>query len=171
MADLIATPGAPDANTFADEDAMEAYCEARLGGDVWTGAEPQLAALVDATRDLSALEWPGRRASATQALAWPRAAVANPDDPTGDLFPDDTIPRRVVEATCELAFQYLRLGADPAGYDPTGVVIRKKIDVLETEYLPASHRPRGLARFPRVMALLAPLLAGAGRGGLTLRRT
>jgi hypothetical protein len=169
--DLVAQAASPAANTFADEDTMTAYCDGRLGGAVWTADPSQFAALVEASRDLSTLSWRGLRASATQALAWPRAWVSDPDHPTGRFYGATEIPRRVVDATCELALQYLALGGDPARPDPLANVVRKKVDVLETEYAAPAVRARGIARFPRVLAMVQPLLAGGGAAGVELART
>lgn len=168
---IIATVGADDANSFVSDLEMSDYCAGRLQGAVWTGAASQLPALVEATRDLSLLQWRGVRTTATQALSWPRQHVRNPDSPDGDDFPDDIVPQRVKDATCELALQYLLGGIDPAAIDPTTGVIRKKVDVLETEWAQPALRPQGLAVYPRVVAYLAGLVDGVGTGNLQLRRT
>ena len=74
------------------------------------------------------------------------------------------MPQRVKDAACELAFQFLNYGTtDVASADPTATVKRKRTGPLETEYFAPYNRPRGLARFDRVMLLIAPLLSsGAG---------
>jgi hypothetical protein len=156
---------------------MTAYCEGRLNAGAWTGADAQLPALVEATRDLSLLPWKGYRATAVQALAWPRTEVVNPDlpnsvgDPTAQFYADDVVPQRVKDATCELALQYLVAGTtDLASLSPTAEVIRKKVDVLDTEFARPVDRPQGLARFPRVLQFLGPLLQGLGVGNLALSR-
>jgi hypothetical protein len=167
---IVATPGASDANAFASEDAMALYCEARLGGEAWTGSDAQLAALVEATRDLNTLPWIGRRATATQALAWPRIDVPDSDAPTPNAFVSETtIPAAVRDATCELALQYVLAPSAVGIADPQTGVIRKKVGPLETEW---SDRPgarrTGLGKYTRVLQLLAPYLGGSG---LTLVRT
>jgi hypothetical protein len=48
--------------------------------------------------------WKGRRADATQALAWPRVHVRDEDGATVD---ETTIPRAIVQATCEAALAEL----------------------------------------------------------------
>ena len=183
---IVATPGDAAANSFVTAAEMTTYCAARLNASVWTGADAQLPALVEATRDLTLLGYLGGRASVEQALAWPRIWAADPDASTAYLdtesvvrigdtavvyFDETTIPQRVKDATCELALQYLKAGtSDLAGTDSTQGVIRKRIDVIETEWAP-NQRATGLARFPRVMAYLDPLLdAEQASGGLEIVR-
>lgn len=184
---IVATPGAADANSHVTADEMTAYCDARLNASVWTAADDQLPALVEATRDLTTLAYVGDRGSATQALAWPRVWAPNPDAPTILVDPtlyiqvgsaqliyygETEIPRRVKDATCELALQYLKAGAtDLAALDPKIGVLQKTVGPLSTTYAEPEKRAQGLARFPRVMALLAPLLAPSAGSGLTVVRT
>ena len=160
---LIATAGASDANTFATAARMTAYCEGRLNASLWTGADAQLPALVEATRDLTALGYLGEKADALQALAWPRYNVPDPDPSRLNpvLYLDETtIPARLVDATCELALEYLKAGGtDLARASATEGIKRRRIDVIETEYQVGTAPTRGVARFPRVMALIAPLLS------------
>jgi hypothetical protein len=174
---ITATVGSATANSFVTEAEMTAYCAARLNASIWTDAAAQLPALVEATRDLSLLEYDGTRTDAVQALSWPRYLAENPDAPApldiGAQFPgyfdDDVIPQRVKDATCELALQYLKLGTtDAASIDRLAGVIRKKVDVLETEWEKGAHAV-GLARWPRVLAYIEPLLAKSG--GLDVIRT
>lgn len=176
---IVATAGAANANSFVTADEMTTYCEGRLNASAWSATDAQLPALVEATRDLSALRYIGTRVTGTQALSWPRADAVNPDSPaidtvSGDTLTDyaeDEIPQRVKDATCELALQYLKAGtSDVAALDPTISVIRKQVDVLVTEYARPHERAQGLARYPRVMALVAPLLS-ASQGGLDVVRT
>lgn len=174
---ITATPGSVAANSFASEEEAIAYAAMRLNLSGWSTVEGEACsenekkALIEATRELDHFAYPGFRVTSVQALSWPRAGVINADapiaEPLGPLsgFPEyasDEIPRRLREATIELAFEFLKAGAtDLATADTSQGVIRKKVDVLETEWSPGS-RPTGLARFPRVVALLRPLLAGVG---------
>lgn len=181
MPDLVAIAGSATANSFATEVEFEDYCDARLNASAYTSAsvDDRVRALIEATRDLSALSFIGTRVNATQALSWPRADASNPDAPVidtieGDVladFAEDEIPQRVIDATCELALQYLKAGTtDVAALDATHGVIRKKVDVLETEYAEPAKRAQGLSRYPRVWALVKPLLS-AKAGGLSVVRS
>ena len=183
MATIVATPGASNANSFLTEVEFIAYLATR--GNVHSGAtvtgttctEAEKVAMIDATRDLDLLSWRGSRVTATQRLAIPRAYFPDPDPPDDAAsslddaiyFAEDEIPQRVKDACAELALQFLKAGTtDLAMPDGTDGVQRKKVDVLETEYF--QHRAtKGLARYPRVQALIAPLLA-SGAGGLSVSR-
>lgn len=158
---IDATPGSATANSFVTSAEMTSYCEARLNASVWTGAAAQLPALAEATRDISLMGFAGMRATSTQALDWPRIFAPNPDSPFyPDYFASTVVPQRVKDATCELALQYLKLGTtDLAAIPDTQYVIEKTVDVLTTRYAEPYQRPKGLARFPRVMEFLRPLLS------------
>lgn len=176
---IVATAGAANANSFVTEEEMTAYCDGRLNASIWTGAEEQVAALVEATRDINLMTFKGTRVNATQKLAWPRDWAIDPDKPEveyiGNIelmyFENTIVPQRVKDATCELALQYLKQGStDLAVADPNAGVIEKTTDVLTTRWEKATARPQGMARFPRVLQYLQPLLEYGG-GGMSLLRT
>lgn len=159
---IVETAGASTANSFVSVVEADAYIEARLNSSLWTGTEPKKQALVEATRELSVMNWAGNTVTTTQALAWPRQWVCNPDSPNSDYYASTVIPQRVKDACCELALQFLKAGTtDIAMPDPNAEVKVKTIDVLTTEYFDSYQRPKGLSRFPRVMTLIRPLLASA----------
>jgi hypothetical protein len=175
---IVATAGAANANSFATAAEMSAYCDARLNATIWTGADAQLPALVEATRELTVLEYVGTRVDTTQALAWPRDYAINPDLPSveylGDIellyFATTIVPQRVKDAACELALQYLKAGSsDLAVADANQGVIEKTVGPLTTKWGSPASRAVGMARFARVLDLLDPLLSNRGVG-LTLVR-
>lgn len=186
--EIVAGVGNVAANSFVTAEEMTAYCEGRLNASAWSeDDENNLAALVEATRDLNVLPWKGARSTSTQALAWPRVDVENPDlravndglflDPLSRrllvTYDGQVIPDRVKRATCELALQYLKAGTtDLAVADPTAGVIRKKVGPLETEWANAGAgaKVNGVSRFFRVWNELRPLLTSGGSGSLTLER-
>lgn len=172
---LVETPGDADANTYATLAEATAYLEPRLNTSAWddvASEETQKAALVEATREMDLLPWRGTRVTVTQALAWPREDVPIPDLPDDVSVSSDAaeysttaIPDRIKDATIELALEFLRSGStDLSKPDPDRDVIRKKIDVIETEWA-KDRRPRGLARFPRILARIHPLLDPTRVGG------
>ena len=117
-------------------------------------------ALVEATRDLDVLMWDGRVVDTTQILHWPRQWVRNPASPSLFYYPNTEIPDRVKNATCELAFQYIGAGtSDIAMPSSTEGITEKTIDVLTTKYGPSHTQRKGLARYPRVLNEIRPLLA------------
>jgi hypothetical protein len=161
MPTLIATAGASNANAFVSVADTDTYMDARLNASAWTGEadeDVKERALIEATRELNLWAWKGNRTTSTQALAWPRDLVHNPDSPNFDYFANTVIPQRVKDATCELALEFLKAGTtDVAALERTANVARKKTDVLETDYVAPQFRAKGLARYPRVIALIAPL--------------
>lgn len=160
---IDATVGGASANSFVTLAEANAYMAARLNTDAWTDADDAGVALAEATRELGLCRWLGLRVDDTQALAWPRQLVLDPDSPSRIWYAETVIPQRVKDATCELALEFLRAGTtDIAGRDTSRDVVRKRVDVLETEYAPAAQRAAGLARYPRIMGLIAPLLATVG---------
>lgn len=169
---IVATAGAANANSFVTLVEAEAYMEGRGNASTWTAATDaeKNVTLVEATRDIDVQNYRGKRASSTQALDWPRDWAVDPDDPYLDYFDSDEIPTRIKNATCELAFQYIKAGTtDVAALDAATNVKRKKVDVLETEYFAASSTPTGLSRYPRVIAYIRPLLASTGPTAATVR--
>jgi hypothetical protein len=162
MPTVVATVGASTANSFATVAEGDVYCDARLNASAWTDEDDddqKARALIDATRELNVLMYIGYTVSEDQALVWPRDYAEDPDSPTLAYFESDVIPQRVKDATCELALQFLIAGTtDLAALDATQGVIRKRVDVLETEWAKPYERAKGLDRFPRVMALVRPLL-------------
>lgn len=172
---IVATVGSASANSFVTLAEADTYIEGRLNASTWTSAttDNKNRSLVEATRDLSALSYKGDRVNATQALSWPRENAPDPDHPGIDSvggstlgdFASNIIPQRVKDATCELAFQFIKAGTtDVAALDPTQGIISKTVDVLSTTYAEPHERARGLARYPRVMAYIKPLLSVAANG-------
>lgn len=162
---IVATAGSASANSFVTLAEADTYAESRLNASTWDDAtaDTQNRALVEATRELSVLTWIGWRTDDVQALSWPRQLVRNPDDPYHNYYGTTVIPQRVKDATCELAFQFVKSGTtDVAALDTTLNIRREKIDVLETEYFDPFQRATGLHRFPRVWDLIQPLVTGTG---------
>ena len=160
MPTVDSTVGGTTSNSFISIAAFDAYCNDRLNASAGTTAteDDKGRAVIEATRELDVLPWHGRRKTDTQSLSWPRQGVKNPDDPHGADFPSNVIPKRVQDATAELALQFLKAGtSDIASLDPNMGVIRKKVDVLETEWAAPQDQVKGLARFPRVFDRLTGL--------------
>lgn len=157
---IDSTVGGASANSFVLLAEADSYMESRLNASTWDGAaeDDRNRSLAEATRYLSAVGWQGRAASSTQALAWPRDWVVNPDDPNLNYFSSAAIPTRIKNATCELAFQFIKAGAtDVAALDPKVEIQRSQVDVLVTDYVSYGRR-QGLARYPSVYRLIYPLL-------------
>ena len=131
--------GKSDANTYTSVIDADTYNEQR-GRSAWLSLEDdeKAAALIKATEFIDAtFSWIGRKTTQEQALQWPRVTV----DAYGreapvidrDGFELAGIPASVKKAVAEVAF--LSLSEDLFQVDdPRGKIIRKKTDVLETEY-------------------------------------
>jgi len=126
--------GKVDANSYAEVADGDAYYEGHLYATAWTGATSaqKAAGLVMATRLIDAeFRFKGVKASATQALQWPREECRDPDG--ADDLASDAVPSAVVQATCELArellvkdrtaappgegLKYQNVGSAQTGYD------------------------------------------------------
>jgi hypothetical protein len=118
------------ANSYADLADGNAYHDGHLYASAWTGAsdDQKAVALVMASRLIDAeFQFNGTRTNAVQGLQWPRAKCPEPDNvhvPLSVLLPIpydyvqyDTVPKAVVEATCEMARAMLieDRTADPLG--------------------------------------------------------
>jgi len=89
---------------------------------------------------------------ATQSLQWPRKNA----DLFGELIPETTIPQRLIDAQCWLAY-YDHIGYTLEAISNGKIVLREKVDVIEREY---ADQGTSLAQpiFKKVDNLLAPLL-------------
>lgn len=89
---------------------------------------------------------------------------------TGTAATAASVPTRVKNAQIELAFEFLKAGTvDIAVADPNTGVITRTVDVLSTTWQ-AYARPTGLARYPRVVAYIAPMLASSS-GSIDIARS
>jgi hypothetical protein len=174
---LVPDVGAANANSYVSLDEADAYLNARLNGEAWheEGDEQvKLAALVLATQELDLLPWVGWKALNTAALQWPRKYVPDPEyaaDSTEWYLAENVIPKRVKEATYELALEILRGGdSDITGRDSKEEIIREKLDVIDKEYANPSQKQRGLNRYPRILRLVSCFLDTTGAGTFTRDR-
>lgn len=186
MPNLVATSGSATANSFVTVAEADAYMDARLNASEWEtdggATDDSLRALIEATREINLLYFVGDRVTATQSLSWPRKYAIDPDYPRlagvdytdigATYFGETVIPQRIKDATCELALEFIKAGTtDVAARDPNAEVASKTTDVLTTDFIDPAFRAAGLARYPRIVALLMPLLNTAGYGGLQVVRT
>jgi hypothetical protein len=124
MSDIIATPGAANANSYATLDEVQAYLDDRISLAGWDDAEAQDALVIMATRTLDMMaqgrrmlilnaggapayyrtgrRWTGAPATTTQRLAWPRSGMF---DQNGNAIDPATIPQTLKDAVAELAGQ------------------------------------------------------------------
>ena len=170
---IDATAGSATGNSFVLESEAITFAATRLNLTGWTTVtgtactESEKAALIEASRELSAVIYQGYRTDGTQTLAWPRQLAVDPDRTSSYyvLFDSNVIPQRIKNAACELAFQFLADGTtDTASLDSTISIKSESVGPISTTYAEPSQRAQGLARYPRVMRQIAPLLAiGSGQ--------
>lgn len=161
--------GKADANAYADAADGDAYHEGQLYATAWTaaGAEQKAAALVMATRLLDAeYQFGGVKAKAAQALQWPRAECRDPD--TGDMAPENSVPKALQEATCELArellvadrtapppgegLKYQNIGPTQTGYDKsdTPPIIPRLVQAMLAKFGALTKGRSGAVKLTRV---------------------
>lgn len=124
------------------------------------------ALLIKAADFLEGLEakFKGSRVDPEQALAWPRDEVF--------LFSSDTklpiteIPTLLIKAQCQLAVDAVAIDLQPSGSGRE--VIRRKVDVIETEYAKTGSNT-AQPELTKAMSILEPLLNFGGFGLRTLR--
>lgn len=162
------------ANSFVTLAEMTAYCETRLGGSVWNAAtQASWVWLTEATRDISNARWAsGQRTDNRQSLQWPRMFAIDPDfnfdgtpgsmvfdvllQSAPNYYASDVVPQRVKDATCELAFQYGKNGDISVVDVQAAGVVEETIGPLTTKW--EHGKVTGMARYPRVLSLLGPLV-------------
>jgi hypothetical protein len=181
--DLDATVGGASANSFVSLDDADEYLGTRtdwIDGD----EDDKNTALIESQRELSLLEpiLQGYRTDAVQALCFPRVLVINtkaPRDTTAGLtgFPeyaDDIIPGDWAKANIELAYEFFRQGTTAIiSNDDSSTVIEKTVGPLTTKWAtPVQEAVAplvGLARFPRVLALVKQFFSIEMSGNTVVR--
>lgn len=90
--------------------------------------------LVSATMSLDTMmRWLGVIRSPMQALGWPRSGVV---DHEGRTISNTAVPKRVKDATCELAFHHSK--GDPFAPQSSQGLEALKIDVIELQFSQSS---------------------------------
>ena len=173
--------GKPDANAYASVADGDAYHDGHLYATAWTAATDaqKAVALVMASRLIDAeFQFNGTRTTANQALQWPRAMCPEPDNvhvPISVLLPIpydyvqyDTVPKAVVQATCEMARElliadrtvappgegltYQNIGGNQTGYDKNDKrpVLSQVAQVMLAKYGSQISAKSGAVRLMRV---------------------
>lgn len=153
--ELVATPGASNADSYATVEEAQEYAAKRVGGAAFLALEDdeQAQALFTGTALIDTLEgdpgFIGSRTSSDQALAFPRDG-------------DTTLPPNLVKATIELAISYTPAFA--AGYtgDPlsaasgNGNIQSETVGPLSTTYF----EPQGGASIESLPVPVQRFLSG-----------
>lgn len=145
--------GVSGANSYATVAEARAFAADR--GLVLPAADTDVEPLlVKACDYLQSLEprFIGYRALEAQALAWPRAEAVLP---WGVALTEDAIPVQLKQAQCRLAYDAITLELQPNGDGRE--VVRRKVDVLETEYAQRGTSAL-LPTLTQALNILQPLL-------------
>lgn len=146
---------APDAQAYVSAADCAAYHAARGNSLFADLTEAQQEQAIIRAMDYLALygsKWKGRRATAAQALDWPRYDVRLRER-FDEYVPADSVPAEVVKALCELA---VRAGAGELVKDFEREVIEETVGPLKTKW--AAGAPAPQAQFTAVDLLLKPML-------------
>lgn len=168
---LDTTIGGASANSYVDLPAADAYHDARLNTDSWTGAtaDNKTRALLMATERLQSENWLGNRVTTTQRLAWPRWGAAKRDSvglgyglggyytgfgyAYGEPYLTTEIPQPVKDAQCELALSFLE-GVSDAGVESLQSFTADGVTMKFDSSSPSNGLPA------RVVQLLSGLTVG-----------
>ena len=173
--------GRADANAYADLADGNAYHDGHLYASAWTAASDaqKSVALVMATRLIDAeVQFNGTRTNAAQGLQWPRELCPDPDNVSvplsvlmsmpSDYVPYNTVPKLVVQATCEMArelliadrtlappgegLKYSNMAGNQTGYDKsdTPAVLSRVALVMLAKYGSQLSAKSGAVRLQRV---------------------
>jgi hypothetical protein len=181
---IIATEGAANANSYIDLAGAMTYFGDRLHKDDWANASAndRTAALLWAAKILdSRVSWNGTKATATQAMDWPRAYVEDKDAAllppdqvyaTSVIYLDATkVPQFVKDAQCELALSLL--SADRSIDSDTDGLSALSVGSLSVSYFGGSKKSE--ATLPKAVRELlngyGTFDNGSGSKTLKLRRT
>lgn len=102
---INSTPKDADAVSYLSVEEATSYFGGKYGADKWTtlSTTDQEKLLVSATRQIDSFVFSGRKTDADQALEWPRQGII---DREGRSINQDTCPKKLKDATCELAYWY-----------------------------------------------------------------
>lgn len=156
--------GDPLAESYNSVDEIDSYNAAHNVDAVWTaGSAPDKERWARLATQYIEAEWGpyflGRRATTSQALAWPRAGV----ELDQRIIPISPLPRQLKEAHAELA---IRAASAPLISDqatPGSITLeRVKVDVIEIETQFGGAGRAQAPVFKLVDSLLGPLAADSG---------
>ena len=158
--------GKADAESYCSAADATAHHNGRGKADAWDAVDDKEAALRNATDYITAIyrsRWAGIRATAVQALDWPRSDVPWEDSPLG-VRPSNTIPLELKQACAELA---LKANDTPLLTDLGRETLSERVDVIAVTYAEGKSRQ---TQYALVDGLLRSLLIGGGGGFIPMER-
>jgi len=121
--------GKDDAESYATAAELVSYA-ANYGVTVPDTEQAQESLLRRAAMQMQVMGWKGRKASAAQALAWPRADV----ELDGEVLPSTYIPARIQYGQMALAAEIHADDIDPPA-QRQGAVIRERVEgAVDVQY-------------------------------------
>lgn len=121
--------GLPNADSYATAAELVSYA-ANYGVTVPATVEAQEALLRRAAMQMQVMVWKGRKASAAQALAWPRYGA----EVDGEILPSTYIPARIQYGQMALAAEIHADDIDPPS-QRQGAVIRERVEgAVDVQY-------------------------------------
>ena len=144
--------GKADATSYADLESIVVYAESQ--GYTLPVEEAELEILVNKAMvyiESLATSFSGSKLTKAQALQWPRSGAFV----DGFEVEEDEIPASLGKALAQLVSE-INAGNDPMPNGDGREIIREKIDVIETEYVPTGASAQ-LPSLTRVNVLLEPL--------------
>ena len=149
-------------NSYVTVEECKAY--ASLRGFTLPSTDPEIEVLIIKANDyLESLTFKGEKTDSSQALEFPREGLVI----SGDELSSDTIPEKLKQAQCRLAFEAVSTDLLPTGNGRE--VLREKVDVLEVQYAEKGtsvDKPT----FTSVDSLLKDFISGAStRTGAALK--
>jgi hypothetical protein len=104
-------------------------------------------------------QWPGTIVSSSQALAWPRSGVI---DGEGRSVASDSLPARLVQATCEAALEHLSNALNEI-LARGGGVQSETVGPISVSYFQSASAGRTFPYIDSLLKLIAyPRMAGIG---------
>lgn len=152
--------GLSDAESYASVSDSTAYHSA-LGNTSWAvlSSTLQEQALRRATIYLVGkyrLRWAGSRMTTSQSLDWPRSLVPVADTPYKSYYPNNVVPKEVVDACCSMA---IRAADGELLSDQSQRAASVTVGPISTSFEPGSTVA---TQYPEIDALLRPLLKSGG---------
>ena len=169
---IVTTVGSSSSNSYVSVEELATYRDrTRLTADGFDGASPddKIRSLLISAQRLKRENWMGSKASAGQALSWPRLGVVRLDGDSGedfyggyggpfDVYSSTEIPQEIKDAQCELALAYLD-GFDDGEEDQIDSFSADGVSVKFRQGKPAGGLP----------AVVSQLLSGLMRGARLVR--
>ena len=159
------TIGSSEYDSYADLATADDYLEAESWATDWraeTDDDVKGRALVTATRTLDKLTWPGSKTYSEQILEWPRTGTGLSTDLIAD---ENTIPQRLIDATCVLAGLVLS-GVDFTSKPSTqsDAIKSQKAGSVAIEYFRDFVNLEGTRLPLAAWELVSPLFGGSSTG-------